>query len=122
MGDGSVEAFNVRTNRVTLTVPIAPSASVHGILAARGNVYAAAQGLGAEVVLGGTSGKRLATVPAGDVDGLAYDPITRRVFVSDESGGRDAVIDARTNRIIGSIELGGEAGNTHGNGTIDLTP
>ncbi len=112
MGDGSVEAFNVRTNRVTLTVPIAPSASVRGILAARGNVYAAAQGLGAVVALDGTSGKRLATVPAGDVDGLAYDPITRRVFVSDESGGRDAVIDARTNRNIGSIELGGEAGNT----------
>ncbi len=38
MGDGSVEAFDVRTNRVTLTVPIAPDARVRGILAARGNV------------------------------------------------------------------------------------
>jgi DNA-binding beta-propeller fold protein YncE len=46
------------------------------------------------------------------VDGLAYDPVTQRVFVSDEAGGRDAVIDARTDRSVGSVELGGEAGNT----------
>ncbi len=112
MGDGSVEAFDVNTNRVTLTVPISPAASVRGVLAARRNVYAAAQGLGSIVVLDGGSGKRLATVPAGDVDGLAYDPVTQRVFVSDEGGGKDAVIDTRTNRRIGAVDLGGEAGNT----------
>jgi DNA-binding beta-propeller fold protein YncE len=112
MGDGSVDAFDVDTNRVTLTVPIAPAASVRGVLAARGNVYAAAQGLGSIVVLDGGSGKRLATVPAGDVDGIAYDPVTQRVFVSDEAGGKATVIDARTNTRIGAVELGGEAGNT----------
>lgn len=112
MGDGSVEAFDVKADAVSLTVPIEPDASVRGILARRGKVYAAAQGLRDVIVLDGVSGKRLASVPAGDVDGLAYDPITQRVFVSDESGGRDVVIDARTNRAIGSVELGGEAGNT----------
>ncbi|MEA2718666.1 MAG: hypothetical protein QOJ39_530 [Candidatus Eremiobacteraeota bacterium] len=112
MGDGSVEAFDVKSNRVTLTVPISPSASVRGVLAARGNVYAAAQGLSSIVVLDGRRGKRLATVPAGDVDGLAYDPVTQRVFVSDESGGKVTVIDARTNTRIGAVDLGGEAGNT----------
>jgi DNA-binding beta-propeller fold protein YncE len=112
MGEGSVEAFDVKTNRVTLTVPLGSGASVRGVLSARGNVYAAAQGLGAVVVLDGASGARLATVPAGDVDGLAYDPATQRVFVSDEGGGRDTVIDARTNRAIGTVALGGEAGNT----------
>ena len=112
MGDGSVEAFNVKRNRVTLTVPLAPSASVRGILAAHGRVYAAAQGLGAIVVLDASSGKRLTTIPAGDVDGLAYDPVTQRLFVSDEAGGRDTVIDTQTNRSIGAVELGGEAGNT----------
>ena len=111
MGDGSVEAFDVKTDRVTLTVPLSPSASVRGILAADGKVYAAAQGLGGVIVLDG-DGKRLAMVRAGDVDGLAYDPVTRRVFVSDESGGRDTVIDVRTNRAIGDVALGGEAGNT----------
>jgi DNA-binding beta-propeller fold protein YncE len=102
MGDGTVEAFDVKAHRVTLTVPISPQASVRGILVARGKVYAAAQGLGAVVVLDPTDGKRIATIPGGDVDGLAYDPATQRVFVSDEGGGRDVVI----------IALGGEAGNT----------
>nr|MDQ6926335.1 hypothetical protein [Candidatus Eremiobacteraeota bacterium] len=112
MGDGSVEAFDVKANRVTLTVALSPTASVRGVLAARGNVYAAAQGLGGDAVLDGASGKRIAMVPAGDVDGLAYDPITERIFVSDEGGGTDTVIDARTNRRIDIVELGGEAGNT----------
>jgi DNA-binding beta-propeller fold protein YncE len=112
MGDGAVEAFDVRTNRVTRTVPISPAASVRGVLAARGNVYAAAQGLSAVIVLDGESGERRAAVPAGDADGLAYDPATQRIFVSDEAGGQDVVIDARANRRIGEIALGGEAGNT----------
>ncbi|HEY0384343.1 MAG TPA: YncE family protein [Candidatus Elarobacter sp.] len=112
MGDGSVEAFDLKANRVTLTVPFSAAASVRGVLAARGNVYAAAQGLGGVVVLHGASGKRLAFVRAGDVDGLAYDPVDELVYVSDESGARDVVIDARTNKFAGAVALGGEAGNT----------
>jgi DNA-binding beta-propeller fold protein YncE len=45
-------------------------------------------------------------------DGLAYSPATKRVFISDEHGGVDAVVDAETNRLITSIPLGGGAGNT----------
>jgi DNA-binding beta-propeller fold protein YncE len=45
-------------------------------------------------------------------DGLAYSPATKRVFVSDEHGGVDAVVDAQTNKLISSIPLGGGAGNT----------
>jgi DNA-binding beta-propeller fold protein YncE len=112
MGDGSVEAFDVKANHVTRTISLGPTANVRGILAARGNVYAAAQGLGAVVVLDGSTGKYLATVPAEDGDGLAYDPVTQRVFVSDELAGRDIVIDARTNRAITGVALDGEAGNT----------
>jgi DNA-binding beta-propeller fold protein YncE len=112
MGDGSVEVFDVIANRVRLAIPISPDASPRGILAVHDEVYVAAQGLRAVAVLNGGDGKRLATVPAGDVDGLAYDPNTQRVFVSDEAGGRDVVIDARTHKAIGSVMLGGEAGNT----------
>jgi len=46
-------------------------------------------------------------------DGIAYAPREHKVFVSDESGGVDVVIDARTNTKRSTIELGGEAGNTH---------
>ncbi len=111
MGDGSVEAFAVKTNRVTLTIPLGADASVRGILTVRGNVYAAVQGLGSVVALN-ARGHRIGAVAVGDPDGLAYDPGTQRVFVSDESGSRDVVIDARTNARAGAIELGGEAGNT----------
>jgi len=45
-------------------------------------------------------------------DGLAYAPGPKRVFVSDEHGKADAVIDAQANRLLTSIPLGGEAGNT----------
>src|SRR6266700_3786360 len=45
-------------------------------------------------------------------DGIAYAPGANRVFVSDEHGNTDAVIDAQTNKLIASIPLGGGAGNT----------
>lgn len=111
MGDGAVEAFDLRTNRVTLTVPLGSSASVRGILAAHDAVYASAQGLGSVVVLD-PAGRRIGTIAAGDADGLAYDSVTQRVFVSDEGGNRDVVIDARTNTRVGAVALGGQAGNT----------
>jgi DNA-binding beta-propeller fold protein YncE len=46
-------------------------------------------------------------------DGIAYAPAEQKVFVSDESGGIDFVIDARANTPSARIALGGEAGNTH---------
>ena len=48
--------------------------------------------------------------PADYPDGLAYDPVERHVFVSDESGGVETVLDAAGHRIA-TIDLGGEAGN-----------
>jgi DNA-binding beta-propeller fold protein YncE len=45
-------------------------------------------------------------------DGLAYAPKQNKVFVSDEHGGVDAVIDAASNKLIANIPLGGGAGNT----------
>lgn len=40
-------------------------------------------------------------------DGIAYAPGPKRVFVSDEHGDADAVIDATTNSLLTSIPLGG---------------
>ena len=45
-------------------------------------------------------------------DGIAYAPGPKRVFVSDEHGDADAVIDTATNSLIATIPLGGGAGNT----------
>jgi DNA-binding beta-propeller fold protein YncE len=46
-------------------------------------------------------------------DGIAYAVGADKVFVSDESGGTDIVIDPNTMKKRSTIELGGEAGNTH---------
>lgn len=49
-------------------------------------------------------------------DGIAYAPDAGgagRIFVSDESGGADVVIDAGSGKTRATIPLGGEAGNTH---------
>jgi DNA-binding beta-propeller fold protein YncE len=50
-------------------------------------------------------------LPAGEYpDGLAFDPVERHVFVSDESGGVETVL-SESGRRIATIHLGGEAGN-----------
>jgi DNA-binding beta-propeller fold protein YncE len=46
-------------------------------------------------------------------DGIAYAPAEQKIFVSDESGAADVVIDAHTMTKRATIALGGEAGNTH---------
>ena len=46
-------------------------------------------------------------------DGIAYASDADKVFVSDENGEADVVIDARTLRKRSTIPLEGEAGNTH---------
>jgi DNA-binding beta-propeller fold protein YncE len=57
------------------------------------------------------TGRVLMRAPAGRYpDGLAWDPVERHVFVSDESGGIEAVFDAGGRRIA-TVDLGGEAGN-----------
>lgn len=52
------------------------------------------------------------TGPINYPDGIAYAPGPKRVFVSDEHGNADAVIDAQNYSLIKKIELGGGAGNT----------
>lgn len=46
-------------------------------------------------------------------DGIAYAADADKIFVSDESGSADVVLDARTGEKRSTIPLGGEAGNTH---------
>jgi DNA-binding beta-propeller fold protein YncE len=88
---------------------------VHGVIAVPeiGRVFASATG---DHQMNAVDMSTLKTVgmagPINYPDGLAYSPPTRRVFVSDEHGGVDAVVDAQTNKLITSIPLGGGAGNT----------
>jgi DNA-binding beta-propeller fold protein YncE len=86
---------------------------VHGVIAVPqiGRVYASATNDREVYTINARTGAIIAKTPAGDYpDGLAYDPVHRRVFVSDESGGVETVITTSGHRVA-TIPLGGEAGN-----------
>ena len=88
---------------------------VHGVIAVPqiSRIFASATGDHRVNFVDMNSLKTIATPgPIQYPDGLAYAPPSQRLFVSDEHGGVDVVIDVRTNNILTSIPLGGGAGNT----------
>src|SRR5262249_12204279 len=46
-------------------------------------------------------------------DGLAYDPVRNTIWTTNESGGSETVVDAATSRVVGTVTLGGDAGNVY---------
>jgi hypothetical protein len=103
-------AFDLAHRRITKTIA-APG--VHGVIAVPqlGRVYASATNAHEMLTIDAHTGRVLAHAPAGAYpDGLAYVPTVRHVFVSDESGGIEAVLSAAGRRIA-TVRLGGEAGN-----------
>jgi DNA-binding beta-propeller fold protein YncE len=69
-------------------------------------------GAGRVAILDLASLREIARVPAGVFpDGITYDPVDDKIFVSDEIGGALTAIDAQADRPLARIELGGEAGN-----------
>lgn len=110
MDAGRLLAFDVRHRRVVQTVK---ASGVHGVLAVPQvhRVYASATDDHEMLTIDSRTGRVLRRAPAGVYpDGLAYDPIDREVYVSDESGGVESVFD-RSGARIATVELGGEAGN-----------
>lgn len=88
---------------------------VHGVTVAGPihRVYASATGRHDVVALDAETLKIVGRAgPIVYPDGLAYAPKQNKVFVSDEHGGVDAVIDAASNKLVTKIPLGGGAGNT----------
>jgi DNA-binding beta-propeller fold protein YncE len=113
MNANQMVVFNTQTRQVVANLD--GFDGVHGVLAVPqiGRVYASVTGqhqvAAVDMATLKTIGK---TGPVAYPDGLAYAPESKRVFVSDEHGGTDAVIDAMSNKLISSISLGGGAGNT----------
>src|SRR5437899_170849 len=113
MGAGQLVVFDVRAGRVIGNLDGFPT--VTGVLAvpAEHRAYASATGHHVVVVVHDSTLQIMARVEGPRFpDGIAYATAERRVFVSDESGRRDFVIDATTNTEVAQVELGGEAGNT----------
>jgi YVTN family beta-propeller protein len=113
LGDSAVIVFDTQTQRVVTR--IADVSKVHGVLAVPelGTVYASATGTNEVVAIDATSLKITARMPGGVYpDGMAYAPSVHKLYVSDEHGGTDTVIDVKTNTRVTTIALGGEVGNT----------
>ena len=113
MGVGRLLVFDTKTDRVISSVPGFPR--VTGVLAVPQlhRVYASAAGRHELVVLESPSLRVRNRVP--DIrfpDGVAHAAEAGKIFVSDEFGRREVVVDARADSAIGVVPLGGEAGNT----------
>ncbi len=113
MNDDHLVVFDLRKREVAAN--LAGFKRVHGVIAVPGinRVFASATGEHEMIAVEMSTLKRAGSAgPIDYPDGLAYSPGTNRVFVSDEHGGVDAVVDAATNKLIAAIPLGGGAGNT----------
>jgi DNA-binding beta-propeller fold protein YncE len=114
MNAGHLLAFDVDSQRITHDVGNLPRATGIWAVPEHHEVYVAAAGAHATVVLDDRTLKEVARVDGIRFpDGIAYAAPVHKVFVSDESGEADVVIDALTHRKRSTIPLGGEAGNTH---------
>jgi DNA-binding beta-propeller fold protein YncE len=113
MNAGRLVVFDTRTDRLVTSLPGFPG--VTGVLAVPSlkKVYAAVTGRHELVVLDAPTLRVRARLE--DIrfpDGVAYATEAAKIFVSDEYGQRDIVVDAQRDRILGAVLLGGEAGNT----------
>lgn len=113
MGDGNVVVFDTKTNKVLANIPGFPVVTGVLVVPALKSVYASVTRNHEVAILDTdklTVSKRIkdGKFP----DGLAYSPETHKVFVSDEAGGVETVIDTQRNERVNTIEMGGEVGNT----------
>jgi DNA-binding beta-propeller fold protein YncE len=113
MNDAHVEVFDTRSRRVVGRVADTPRVTGVLVVPELQKLYASVAGRRYVAVVDVDRLTVRATAgPIGFPDGLAYDPRTSRIFVSDESGGGESVIDGVTDKVVARIPIGGEAGNT----------
>ena len=112
-----LDVFDARAGKLIASLEGFPGAT--GVLAvpALHKVYVSVTDRHQVAVVDDRTLKTIAVVAGTEFpDGIAYAPDERQLFVSDEHGGADLVIDGITNARIGLVPLGGEAGNTHYDG------
>jgi DNA-binding beta-propeller fold protein YncE len=112
MGAGQIVVFDVLNRRVDTTIDDVPGVTGVWAVPALGRVYASVTRRHHVAVIDDRTRQVVARVGnIGFPDGIAYAPDQRKIYVSDESGGGELVIDA-SNREVATIPLDGEAGNT----------
>ena len=113
LGDSAVIVLDTQSRHVVTRIP--EVSQVHGVLAIPelGRVYASATGTN-EVIAIDVATLKVSARTAGGMypDGMGYAPEVQKLYVSDELGGTETVIDVRANTRVATIPLGGEVGNT----------
>jgi DNA-binding beta-propeller fold protein YncE len=113
MGDGDVVVFYTQTDKVVANVRGLPTVTGVLVVPSVKACYASAPGNHEIAVIDTEKLAVTKRIPDGKFpDGLAYSPETHKLFISDESGGVETVIDVRSNERIDTIKMGGEVGNT----------
>jgi DNA-binding beta-propeller fold protein YncE len=113
MNANQLVVFDINKREVVANLDGFPG--VHGVWAVPelDRVYASVTGEHKVAIVDMRTLKTVARVgPVTYPDGIAYASGPKRVFVSDEHGDADAVIDATSNSLVTTIPLGGGAGNT----------
>lgn len=113
LGDSALVAFDLDAQAVLKEIPQLPS--VHGVVAAPSLhlVLATATAEKTVALIDDQTFQVKSRVPAGEYpNGLAFDPKTSRVFVSNNTGKGLGVVDAAKAQALPGIELGGGAGNS----------
>ena len=94
---------------------------VHGTVFVDGKDYVSEGGANKVAVYDGKSLKKLSEIAVGTrPDGILYDPFSRRIFTFNGTSKDATVIDAATDKVVGTVALGGkpEAASSDGAGTI----
>lgn len=118
LGDSRLIVFDTGTGTVVANLPGFPHA--HGVLFVPGldRIFVTVSPdsrtkTGQVEVVNSRTLRTIAHIPVGiHPDGLDFDRENGRLFVSNEWGGSVSVIEAITGQTVGTIPLGGEAGNT----------
>jgi DNA-binding beta-propeller fold protein YncE len=113
LGDSLVSVFDTQTQKLVADIP--EVGHVHGVLVVSelGRVYASATRTNEVVAIDGKTLTITARISGGVYpDGMAYAPDAHRLFVSDEVGTTETVIDTQTNQRIDTIHLWSTVGNT----------
>lgn len=114
MNAGRTVVFDADSDRVVAEIGDVPRATGVWAVPSHHQVYISAAGAHEVAIVDDRTLKIVGHV--GGIrfpDGIAYAPNADKVFVSDEAGSADIVIDAKTGAKRSTIDLGGEAGNTH---------
>ena len=114
MNAGRTVVFDADNGRVVTEIMDLARATGVWAVPSHHQVYVSAAGTHEVAIIDDRTLKVVTRV--GDIrfpDGIAYAREADKVFVSDESGGKDVVIDPNSGAKRATIDLGGEAGNTH---------